>query len=462
MLIVQLKGRNMKKNITWARFLTFLAVLVFFAFHTNAKSEYNVNKLADGFRFTEGPAVDANGNIFFTDVPASKIHKYTPGKEVTLFMDGTDRANGLYFDNTGNLIACVGGSGKLVSIDPNKNIDVLVSQYNGKRFNSLNDLWISPNGGIYFTDPRYGRRDNLPQDKEAVYYLPANSKQAVRVVDDMVRPNGLIGTEDGKILYIADHGANKTYKYKINEDGSLSDKTIFANQGSDGMTIDQAGNIYLTSDKVEIYDPCGVQINAIEIPEKPSNVCFGKNYQTLYVTARTGFYSVDMPVKKETILHSFTVDDIDGNPVSLEKYKGNVVMVVNVASKCGLTVQYAALQEIYEKYRDKGFVILGFPANNFGNQEPGSNEQIKQFCTEKYDVTFPMFSKISVKGNDKHPLYEYLTSEKQNENFGGEIKWNFTKFLIAPDGQTLARFEPRTKPTDDIVIEKLEQALKTE
>jgi glutathione peroxidase len=155
----------------------------------------------------------------------------------------------------------------------------------------------------------------------------------------------------------------------------------------------------------------------------------------------------------------FTVKDIDGKDVNLADYKGKVVMIVNVASKCGFTPQYAGLEKLYQSYKDKGFVILGFPANNFGGQEPGSNEQIKQFCSSKYDVTFPMMSKISVAGGDQAPLYRYLTEESTDGDFAGPIGWNFNKFLIDRNGQVFGRFSSKTKPQDSQVTEAIEKAL---
>lgn len=154
-----------------------------------------------------------------------------------------------------------------------------------------------------------------------------------------------------------------------------------------------------------------------------------------------------------------TMNDIDGNPVNLEQYKGKVVLIVNVASKCGLTPQYEELQEIYEQYKDQGFVILGFPANNFMGQEPGTNEEIKQFCVSEYNVNFDMFSKISVKGDDQDPLYQVLTSAEENAPYDGEISWNFTKFLLNKDGKVVARFEPKTTPQDEAVISAIEAEL---
>ncbi len=155
-------------------------------------------------------------------------------------------------------------------------------------------------------------------------------------------------------------------------------------------------------------------------------------------------------------IYDFTLNSIDGQPTPLAAYKGHVVMLVNVASRCGFTPQYTALESIYEKYKDRGFVIVGIPANNFGSQEPGSNQEIKTFCSSKYSVTFPMMAKVSVKGEDKTPLYQYLTTTPKT---GGEIQWNFTKFLVGPDGQIVARFEPKVTPDSPEVTAAIEKAL---
>ena len=151
---------------------------------------------------------------------------------------------------------------------------------------------------------------------------------------------------------------------------------------------------------------------------------------------------------------------IDGKEIALSTYRGKVVMIVNVASKCGLTPQYKGLEALYEKYKDRGFVILGFPANNFGSQEPGTNEEIKQFCSANYGVIFPMFAKISVKGADMHPLYAFLTGEKTNPGFSGDISWNFTKFLLNRSGAVVKRFDPKTTPESEAVVQAVEAALK--
>ena len=158
----------------------------------------------------------------------------------------------------------------------------------------------------------------------------------------------------------------------------------------------------------------------------------------------------------------FTVKDIDGKDFDLAQLKGKVVLFVNVASKCGFTPQYEGLEKLYQTYEDRGLVIVGFPANNFGGQEPGSNEQIKQFCQAKYNVTFPMMSKISVKGSDQHPLYKYLTSSDTDGDFAGPISWNFNKFLIDRTGRVYARFGSNTKPQDETLTAAVEKGLGAE
>ena len=152
----------------------------------------------------------------------------------------------------------------------------------------------------------------------------------------------------------------------------------------------------------------------------------------------------------------FTLNSIDGKPAPLSQYQGKVVLIVNVASRCGYTPQYTGLEKVYEKYKDQGFVILGFPANNFGAQEPGTNDEIKTFCSSKYSVTFPMYAKISVKGADIHPLYQFLTT---NPATAGDVKWNFTKFLVGKDGKVIARFESAVTPESPEVTNAIEKAL---
>ena len=166
-----------------------------------------------------------------------------------------------------------------------------------------------------------------------------------------------------------------------------------------------------------------------------------------------------MMAAAEKQVYDFTMRSIEGSPVPLSEYKGKVLLVVNVASRCGFTPQYTALEALYEKYRDRGLVIVGIPANNFGSQEPGTNEEIKTFCSTKYHVSFPMMAKVSVKGEDKTPLYQFLTDKTANPSIGGEIQWNFTKFLFDRSGRPVQRFEPDVTPDSPRVITAIEEAL---
>ncbi len=256
-----------------------------------------VEKLAGGFAFTEGPACDAEGNVYFSDIPNSRIHKWSVDGKLSTFRENSGRANGLYFDRRGNLLACEGGNRRLTSIAPDGRVTVLADRFDGKRFNSPNDLWIDPQGGVYFTDPRYGPMDGLELDGFHVYYLAPDRKQLVRVIDDLVKPNGVVGTKDGKRLYVADAGDGKTYVYRIRPDGSLTDRRPIAPVGSDGMTLDERGNLYLTRGVVHVYSPGGEKLAEIEVPEAPANVCFGgKDRRTLFITARRGLYRLRMNV----------------------------------------------------------------------------------------------------------------------------------------------------------------------
>jgi glutathione peroxidase len=175
---------------------------------------------------------------------------------------------------------------------------------------------------------------------------------------------------------------------------------------------------------------------------------------------RCGFLLVSTSLPAASSIHEFTLNSIDGQPTSLAQFKGKVVLIVNVASRCGFTPQYAGLEALYNKYKDQGFVVLGFPANNFLWQEPGTNAEIKTFCSTKYHVTFPMFAKVSVKGSEKTPLYQFLTGKKANPSTGGEIGWNFTKFLADRNGNVIARFGTRVAPDAPELIQAVEAALR--
>ena len=260
--------------------------------------------LSDGFEFTEGPAADAEGNVFFTDQPNNRIHKWSAeDNQISIFMEDAGRANGLYFDNEGNLFAAADDHSEIWKIDKNKDATVVLEGFRGKRFNGPNDLWISPNGTIYFTDPFYKRpywkHDEQPIKEQRVYRLSPDRKELTIAADGLAQPNGIIGTPDGRTLYVADIGANKTWKYRIATDGSLEDKTLFTEMGSDGMTIDEQGNVYLTGNGVTVFNPRGEKILHIPLGKDwTANVSFGgKNNNMLFITAMDSVYGLKMNVK---------------------------------------------------------------------------------------------------------------------------------------------------------------------
>lgn len=259
--------------------------------------------VSDQFSFTEGPAVDKKGNVFFTDQPNDKIWKYDTDGKLSLYMDKTGRSNGLYFDKKGNIISCADEKNQLWSISPKGKITVLLDGHKGLKFNGPNDLWLDAKGGIYFTDPYYQRdyweRKKPEIEGQKVYYLPKGKKEAVIVDDALMQPNGIVGTPDGKYLYVADIRASKTYKYKINDDGILSDRQLFISQGSDGMTLDSRGNLYISGKGVTVYDPSGKKIETIPVSSGwTGNVCFGgKNRDILLITASKSVFTLQMQVK---------------------------------------------------------------------------------------------------------------------------------------------------------------------
>jgi len=261
-----------------------------------------LQKLADDYSFTEGPASDRQGNVFFTDQPNNRILKWSTDGKLSTFMQPSGRANGLCFDGKGNLWACADAKNELWRIGPAGKITVVVTNYEGKLLNGPNDLWLPPSGGVYFTDPYYKRpywQRGSKEMPECVYYLAPDCETLTRVIDDLKQPNGIIGTPDGKTLYVADIGAAKTYRYAIQKDGSLKDKRLFCSLGSDGMTIDDEGNVYLTGKGVTVFNPKGEQIEHIDVPENwTANVCFGgKDRHTLFITASKSAYTLQMRVK---------------------------------------------------------------------------------------------------------------------------------------------------------------------
>jgi gluconolactonase len=259
--------------------------------------------ISSQFSFTEGPAVDKAGNIFFTDQPNNKIWKYDVDGKLSLFLDSAGRSNGTYFDKKGNLIACADENDQLWQISPKGKVTVLINLYKGKHLNGPNDLWIDAKGGIYITDPYYQRdywtRKATELDGEKVYYLPKGKKELVLVADGFIKPNGIVGSPDGKTMYIADIRANKIYKYQINADASLSNKQVFVNQGADGITLDNRGNLYLAGNGVTVYNPRGQKILYIDVPAKwTANICFGgKDRSVLFMTASEAIYIIPTLVK---------------------------------------------------------------------------------------------------------------------------------------------------------------------
>jgi gluconolactonase len=265
----------------------------------------SVELLSEGYSFTEGPAVDRDGNVFFTDQPNDRIVKYNAADGTfSDWLKPAGRSNGTYFDKAGNLLACADEKNELWSISPDKKITILIGDLNGKLLNGPNDLWIRPDGNLYFTDPLYARnywkRDKAAQQPgQYVYFFDVKSKKATPVATDLKQPNGIVGSPDGKTLYVADIGAGKTYSYSIKSDGTLENKTLFCEMGSDGLALDAEGNLYLTGKGVTVFDKTGKKLTNIPIPEPwVGNVKFGgKDRQLLFITASKKVFSVKMRVK---------------------------------------------------------------------------------------------------------------------------------------------------------------------
>ncbi|HEX8530459.1 MAG TPA: SMP-30/gluconolactonase/LRE family protein [Cytophagales bacterium] len=262
-------------------------------------------RVSDQFRFTEGPAADKQGNVFFTDQPNNAIWKYGTDGKLSVFLKPAGRSNGMYFDRKGNLVTCADEKNQLWSISPAGKVTVLLDNFGGHRFNGPNDLWIDAKGGIYFTDPYY-QRDYWERKSpdpalggEKVYYLAPGKKEPVVVDSTLRQPNGIVGTPDGKSLYVADIGAGKTYQYEIGPGGALQNRRLFVEAGSDGMTLDNRGNLYLTGKGVSVYNPEGKKIEQIDIPAGwTANVCFGgKKRDVLFITASESVFVLPMRVK---------------------------------------------------------------------------------------------------------------------------------------------------------------------
>ncbi|MGK9120574.1 MULTISPECIES: SMP-30/gluconolactonase/LRE family protein [Sphingobacteriaceae] len=257
--------------------------------------------VGDGFAFTEGPAADRDGNVYFTDQPNNRIWKYDLQGKLSIFMENAGRANGLYFDKEGALIACADEQNQLWRIE-NGVVEKLVRHYQDTLLNGPNDVWVAPNGFIYFTDPYYQRdywKRKAPDLKVQALYLYKKGGHLVRLDDRFKRPNGIVGTPDGHYLYVADIGDDKTYRYILKKNGKLAKKRLFIHKGSDGMTIDTQGNLYLTGKGVTVYDKQGKEIAHISVPAKwTANVCFGgRDGNILFITASDKVFTLKMRTK---------------------------------------------------------------------------------------------------------------------------------------------------------------------
>ena len=257
-----------------------------------------LEKLAGDFAFTEGPTCDRAGNVFFVDQPNDRIMEWSADGKLSTFLQPSGYANGQYFDAHGNLIACADEHNQLWSIAPDKTVTVLVTNYQGKYLNGPNDVWVAPNGAMFITDPFYKRtwwdHSTMALTNQEVFYLSPDRKTLTMVTDDLTKPNGITGTPDGKYLYVSDIEAGQTWRYDIQPDGTLANKTFFCKLGSDGMTIDAAGNLYLTGHGITVFDRSGKQIDHIDVPENwTANLCFsGPERKTLFITASKSFYCI--------------------------------------------------------------------------------------------------------------------------------------------------------------------------
>ena len=299
----------MPSSVFFNRLPPLLTVYFVLAHNAMLRAESNIiedgaklEKLSGEYSFTEGPACDASGNVYFTDQPNDRIMKWAVDGQITTCKQPCGRSNGLCFDAAGNLWACADEKNELWQIDPAGNVIVVLKDHQGKLLNGPNDVWLRADGGLYFTDPFFKRpywtRGGKEQDGQHVFYLAADHKILTQVTNDLAQPNGIIGTPDEKILYVADIGAKKTYAYDIQPDGTLANKRLFCGMGSDGMTLDNEGNVYLTGKGVTVFDKAGVQIAHVDVPEKwTGNVCFGgKDRHTLFITASKGVYTLRMRV----------------------------------------------------------------------------------------------------------------------------------------------------------------------
>jgi gluconolactonase len=266
------------------------------------------------FSFLEGPAWDGKGNLYFTDIANNRIWKFSTEKVFSVFRESTNAANGLMFDHQGRLVACEGGAGRLTAMDEKGQVvEILAAEYDGKPFNSLNDLVIDKRGGLYFTDPRFGDESNMPQDKQAVYYRSPGG-EIKRVIDNMTKPNGIILSPDGSVLYVVDTYNKFVKTYRISANGMPVDERIFTIlklrenapndiSGADGLAMDVLGNLYVTTQLgVQVFNHRGHFLGLIQVPEVPANCTFGGlDGKTLFITARKNLYAIKLKVQGITL-----------------------------------------------------------------------------------------------------------------------------------------------------------------
>ncbi len=273
--------------------------------HPLIKEGATLQKLSGEFAFTEGPTADVEGNVYFTDQPNDRIMKWSVDGKLTTYMQPSGRSNGMFFDKKDRLWSCADAKNELWIIDKHRKKETIaVKDFQGQRLNGPNDVWVTRQGAAYFTDPFYKRdwweHTEQPIDIQGVYLLSKDHKTLTRVIDDFKKPNGIVGTPDGKKLYVTDIGDSKIYHYKINKDGSLSDKTLLCEERSDGITLDDQGNLYITNGNgVTVYSMTGEKLLNIPTGEGwTANVCFGgKDHNILFITASKGLYSMEMNVK---------------------------------------------------------------------------------------------------------------------------------------------------------------------
>lgn len=287
-----------------AGLIALLAITHGTAQSSSAQETAQLQLVAEGYKFTEGPAADKDGNLFFTDQPNDRILRLSTDGEITTWMQPAGRSNGLFFAPDGRLIACADGENQLWAIAPDKTHTVLLTGYKNRRFNGPNDVWVDADGSFFFSDPYYerpywqhaGQEPKLPHQ---VYRLAAHGKSLTVAAADFKQPNGIVGDREKRLLYVADIGDKKTYRFTISDSGKLTDRQLFCDMGSDGMTLDAQGNLYLTGKGVTVFNAAGQKIEHIDVPEKwTSNVCFGgSDHKTLFITASDSLYSLKRNVR---------------------------------------------------------------------------------------------------------------------------------------------------------------------